>query len=82
MATSRESNKKVVESISTLFSALLAVTGTFSQNLTTLAMDKEYKLKRARRKEARGKKIECEVCARRGMEGAHSARMLPKYFGC
>jgi len=25
-----------------------------SQNLTTLAMDKEYKLKRARRKDARG----------------------------
>ncbi|CBJ29969.1 conserved unknown protein [Ectocarpus siliculosus] len=30
------------------------ITGTVSQNLTTLAMDKEYKLKRARRKDARG----------------------------
>ncbi len=28
--------------------------GTVSQNLTTLAMDKEYKLTRARRKDARG----------------------------
>ncbi|CAN0346255.1 unnamed protein product, partial [Scytosiphon promiscuus] len=30
------------------------ITGTVSQNLTTLAMDKEYKLQRARRKDARG----------------------------
>ena len=28
--------------------------GTMSQNLSTLAMDKEYKIKRARRKDARG----------------------------
>ena len=33
--------------------------GTVSQNLTTLAMDKEYKLTRARRKDARG----TEECA-------------------
>lgn len=33
-----------------------------SQNLTTLAMDKEYKIRRAKRKEARGESCTARNC--------------------